>query len=138
MTTGSNGITRLAALAVLGLPEHASSRDITQAFRRLAKATHPDRNGTTETATAVHPAATDNELRFAVLVDAYHALASTPQPTPPSRGSPSSRADTLGPVFVPVRVRQPPRQSPARPPIVAGPVHITPSPAPASQPRSSS
>ena len=41
--TRSNRITRSAALALLGLPGDASPRDITQAYRRLAKATHPDR-----------------------------------------------------------------------------------------------
>ena len=43
--TRSNGITRSVALALLGLPGDASPREITRAYRRLAKATHPDRTG---------------------------------------------------------------------------------------------
>ena len=36
---------RAAALAVLGLPEQATGEQILRAYRRLAKATHPDANG---------------------------------------------------------------------------------------------
>ena len=74
-----------------------------------------------EGAAVSHPEATGAEQRFAVLADAYHALAST---SPASHGDQTGPSTTHGPVSVPVRVRRPPEQ----PPIVAGPVRITPSP----------
>jgi len=141
--TPSNGLTRAAALALLGLPRDASPRDITQAYRRLAKATHPDRvslPGATAPVDPPDPAATDSQRRFALLADAYHALASTPEnslaQTPPSGLTPPSDTATIpGAVSIPVRVRRPPRERADRPPIVAGPVNITPSPPPAGTPR---
>jgi len=129
--TRSKGITRSAALALLGLPGDASPREITQAYRRLAKATHPDRTGATNEATTAHPAATDTEQGFAALADAYHALASTPPTSPPDRTPPPTPSASRGPVSVPVRVRHSPQQPPEQPPIVAGPVRIIPSPSPA-------
>ena len=135
--TGSNKVTRSAALALLGLPADACPRDITRAYRRLAKATHPDRLSAPAAAALGDPAASEPQERFARLADAYHALASTPE-TSPSETSPSGRTPSLDPstpgaVSVPVRVRKAPGQPPERPPIVAGPVHITPSP-PAARP----
>ncbi len=115
------GMTRSAALALLGLDHDASPRQITQAYRRLAKTTHPDRTTPPEGAAVTHPDATGAEQPFAVLADAYHALAST---SPPDHRDQTGPSTTHGPVSVPVRVRQPPEQ----PPIVAGPVRITPSP----------
>ena len=133
----SNGITRSVALALLGLPGDASPRQITQAYRRLAKATHPDRTSAPAAAALTDPTGSDQE-RFARLADAYHALASTPQTSPPET-SPSDRRPSTDPpspgaVSVPVRVRKAPGEPPERPPIVAGPVHITPSPPPAAKP----
>lgn len=100
--TDSTGLPRLAALAVLGLPTHASASEITQAYRRLAKTTHPDVTGRLDQ---------DAGRRFAALTDAYDAL-TTSSPTP-AESVPLRR-----PVSVPVRL--------ARPPITAGPVRITP------------
>ena len=135
--TRSNGITRSVALALLGLPGDASPREITRAYRRLAKATHPDRTSAPAGADLPDPGASDQQ-RFARLADAYHALASIPQTSPPET-CPSSRAptpepSTRGGVSVPVRVRRASGEPPERPPIVAGPVHITPSPPPAAKP----
>lgn len=135
--TRSNGITRAAALALLGLPGDASPREITQAYRRLAKATHPDHGNAPAAADATGPGASDQQP-FARLAEAYHALVSTPQTSPPQT-SPSGRAATPEPsahraVTVPVRVRMTPEGPPERPPIVAGPVHITPSSPPGAKP----
>ncbi len=135
--TRSNGITRAAALALLGLSGDASPREITQAYRRLAKATHPDHTNAPAAADVTGPGASDQQP-FARVADAYHALASTPQTSRPQT-SPSGRAATSEPsahraVSVPVRVRRTPEEPPERPPIVAGPVHITPSPPPAAKP----
>jgi hypothetical protein len=139
----SNRITRSAALALLGLPGDASPRDITQAYRRLAKETHPDRTGSA--AATADPVVTDSQQRFALLADAYHALASTPPSTPepsppdtspPDRTPPPAPFTTPGAVSIPVRIRRPADAPPERPPIIAGPVHITPSPAPAAPRRS--
>jgi DnaJ domain len=135
--TRSNRLTRSAALALLGLPGDASAHEITQAYRRLAKATHPDRTSASAAAAVADPAASDQQ-RFARLADAYHALASTPETSPPetspSGRTPSPDPSTAGAVSVPVRVRKAPGEPPERPPIVAGPVHITPSPPPAAKP----
>jgi hypothetical protein len=144
--TRSDRITRSAALALLGLPDDASPRDITQAYRRLAKQTHPDRMSTPPTPTTADGVVTDSQQRFAQLADAYHALASTSpsttEPSPPDT-SPPGRTPSPGPstapgaVSIPVRVRRPAEAPPERPPIIAGPVHITPSPPPAATPRRS-
>jgi hypothetical protein len=135
MMSGPSRITRSAALAVLGLPEHASPREITQAFRRLAKATHPDRTPTADVPTLAQAAPTDDAQRFTVLADAYHALAPTSEKTSSDPTTPPPPRVTGGPVSVPVRVRRPPGQPDEQPPIVAGPVCITPSPSPAPRPR---
>jgi hypothetical protein len=102
------GLTRSAALALLGLSAQASRGEVTQAYRRFAKATHPDIAG---------PGDPDAARRFAALTEAYHVLTLTPatpsRPVPPPRPRPS-----------PVRVR-----FAQQPPIVARPVRVT-SPAP--------
>jgi hypothetical protein len=137
--TRSNRITRSAALALLGLPGDASPRDITQAYRRLAKATHPDRTNATAAPTTADRVMTDSQHEFALLADAYHVLASTPESSPaetppPGRTSSPGPFTGPGPVSIPVRVRKPSREQPERPPIVAGPVQITPSAPPAAKP----
>ena len=104
---------RRAALAALGLPEHASARDITAAYRRLAKVTHPD---------AAAPADTDAARRFAALAEAYRMLSGPGAAPPPSDHHSSPGA---GPRRVPVRVRAPGTAEADRPPIIAGPVTIT-------------
>lgn len=135
--TSSNGLTRSAALALLGLPDDALPRDITAAYRRLAKATHPDRTSAPAAAALADPAASDSQQRFARVADAYHALASTPQTPPPETSAPGRTPpdpSTPGAVSIPVRVRKAPGAPPERPTIVAGPVHITPLPPPTAGP----
>jgi hypothetical protein len=100
---------RTAALAALGLSDPCSPREIAAAYRRLARATHPDSTGVLERDTAA---------RFTWLTDAYHLLVSgsdstTTSPAPPPGAARSSRRD---PPPVAVRYR--------RPPIVAGPVRV--------------
>jgi hypothetical protein len=90
---------------MLGLTARASAREVTQAYRRLAKTTHPDITG---------PRDHDAARRFAALTEAYHALTlASPTPSPP----------VLPPLRrpFPVRVRFSPQ-----PPIVARPVRVTP------------
>jgi len=99
------GLTRSAALALLGLTAQASAREVTQAYRRLAKTTHPD------IAAPRDPGAT---RRFAALTEAYHLLTLTSATPSPPVLPPLRR-----PFPVRVRFAQPP-------PIVAGPVRVTP------------
>ena len=112
---------RMAALALLGLPDLASAGDITRAYRRLAKTTHPDLTGALD-----H----DAGHRFAALTQAYRLLTSTPAPpspptptaataTTPAPGSPDPASPSRP---TPITVRF------TRPPISAGPVRITPPP----------
>ena len=108
--TEPSGLTRSAALAMLGLSARASAREVTQAYRRLAKTTHPDIAG---------PRDQDAARRFAALAEAYHLLTLTPATHSPPDPPPLRR-----PFPVLVRFAQPP-------PIVAGPVHVTsPDPSP--------
>ena len=113
---GDSSVERGAALTVLGLSESATAADVTQAYRRLAKVTHPDAAG---------PADRDAARRFSALTDAYRSLT-----TPPPRGSKAQPARPPTPAARPVRVRvrTPSTDEPGRPPIVAGPVRITPPP----------
>lgn len=112
---------RAAALELLGLQAGATREQITRAYRRLARITHPDVTGATD------PSASD---RFAAISDAYHRLAAAPSPRPTVVPEPVRRP-TQGPTQVPT---QRPVPGPewtvgagwARPPIVAGPVVITP------------
>jgi hypothetical protein len=98
-----SGLTRSAALAMLGLSARASAREVSRAYRRLAKTTHPDIAG---------PGDHDATRRFAALTEAYRLLTPTPTPSPPE--PPPLRHS------IPVRVRFA-QQSP----IVAGPVRVT-------------
>ena len=137
--TKSRGLTRPAALALLGLAGDASPRDITHAYRRLAKATHPDRLSTLPAPTMADPATSDSPPRFALLAEAYHALTSTPETArrdtcPPGRTPPPNPTTSPGAVSIPVRFKRPPGEPLERPPIVAGPVHVTPAPPPATKP----
>lgn len=86
---------RVAALTTLGLAAGATDEQITQAYRRLARAAHPDLTGRTDAAAGDW---------FAAISDAYHRLAAEP----------------------PVRPRPPRTPTWRRPPLVAGPVTITP------------
>jgi DnaJ-domain-containing protein 1 len=95
---------RAAALAALGLPEQAGMPEITRAYRRLARATHPDTTGRTDS---------EAGRRFAAVHDAYQLLVDEPaqQPAAPTRKQ--------------GQLRRPSAWRP-EPPIVAGPVVITP------------
>jgi hypothetical protein len=113
---------RVAASALLGLSEHATAQEITHAYRRLAKATHPDVTG---------PLNRDAASRFAALTAAYRLLldaASTPPPSAgpapsPSRPAPPSLWDVEGPrSAVPVPIRF------TGPSIIVGPVRVSPLP----------
>lgn len=102
---GPTPAARSAALAVLGLSDQASHRDVTRAYRRLAKTTHPDVTG---------PLDHDAGRRFAALTEAYHLLTGMPATPIVRTAPPASR-----PVTVSVRLTPPP-------PFVAGPVRVTP------------
>jgi hypothetical protein len=106
---------RRAALTVLGLSDDATAADITQAYRRLAKVTHPDTAGPTDR---------DAARRFSALTDAYRSLTAPPH---------GSEAHPVGPPRptgrpVSVRVRSAGTRKTEQPPIVARPVRITPAP----------
>ena len=107
-----------AAFAVLGLPTDATRIEIAQAYRRLARATHPDLSGEA-----------DAEERFAAISAAYEqATATVPEvpDAPPVRGvSPS-----------PGRTWRGARSSVPHAGVVAGPVHVSPLPPPPSPPSS--
>jgi curved DNA-binding protein CbpA len=111
---------RVAALAVLGLPARATGQQITDAYRRLARTTHPDATGRTDTAAG---------RRFAEISDAYHLLTDDPAAEQAvAQGEPTSAgrtAGTGGSPGQPRRTRWRGRDRPGRPPIVAGPVTIT-------------
>jgi len=114
---------RTAALALLGLSEPATAEQVTRAYRRLAKSTHPDVTG---------PLDRDAGSRFASLTAAYRLLldaSSAPPhpawspPSPPSPPAPTPPSEPRRPrTPVPVRVRF------TRPVISVGPVHISPLP----------
>lgn len=124
-----------AALAVLGLAEGADRVAITRAYRRLARATHPDRSE-----------APDAPSRFAAITAAYrralegaqtpeHADAVSGESTVRVRVHPA-RTDPLvwfAPAggLGPQDPRWPDFGAVGDPPIVAGPVRIHPAPAPA-------
>lgn len=104
---------RRAALAALGLTEEATPGEISRSYRRLAKLSHPDATG---------PNDTDAARRFTALNEAYRALTPTgSEAAPTGHDAPPER----GPHKVTVRIRT--AASPTEPPpIVAGPVIITP------------
>lgn len=71
-------LTRTAALAALGLPEGASTTEITRTFRRLAKRAHPD---------LADPTDPDAGRRFSALLEAYRTLTGEgPGPRAPAAG----------------------------------------------------
>jgi hypothetical protein len=127
--TDPSVVARLAALAVLGLPEQASARDITQAYRRLAKTTHPDLYEQRVESDLPHPATHDAGHRFAELTDAYRTLtAGSAAPVEEGAGDQTSPGVTPPPRSRPTPVTVRYSRPPTRPPIIAGPVHITPFP----------
>jgi hypothetical protein len=112
-------LARTTAYALLGLSEQATAEQVTHAYRRLAKSTHPDVTG---------PLDRDAASRFASLTAAYHLLLDASSAPPPSSSSPAappspppSEARTPR-TAVPVPVRF------TRPVISVGPVRISPLP----------
>jgi hypothetical protein len=109
-----------AAFATLGVAEDADRDAVTRAYRRLARATHPD----------VSPAA-DAAERFAALTAAYRrALDAAPTPSlaataPPIVVRTPFIHDCLHPSWAPFG-----HGGPRGPAIVVGPVRIDPSPRP--------
>jgi curved DNA-binding protein CbpA len=113
----------------LGLGANASTADISRAYRRLARALHPDsRPG--------DAAATD---RFQAVSDAYELLSDPARRTdwdrrhPRSRRSPGRSAPawrTTGPQIWPLSPAppNPPDVPSPRPALWAGPVHVEPAP----------
>jgi DnaJ domain len=121
--------TRREALAVLGLSSTATPAQITTAYRRLAKASHPDRTGETG------PAAID---RFTRVTLAYERLAASSPRSPRSphahtvdedpSGQPTAGAmHPTSPRHVSDPLSPRPRTR-AQPLLVAGPVFISPNP----------
>ena len=104
--TDEQTLGRAALLAVLGLPPDAVEPQISRAYRRLARQSHPD---VSDAAGGEGEAA----RRFREISDAYHRLLTLPVRPPASPPPPA-----------PVPTARPSR----RPPIVAGPVIVTPSP----------
>jgi len=92
-------VTDSEAEQLLGVTPGASPGELTRAYRRLARRIHPD--------VTDDPAAAE---QFRALTAAYQRLLAA-APGPPSRS-------------VPILVRR--TRSAARPPLVAGPVHVQP------------
>jgi hypothetical protein len=119
---------RAAALAVLGLSDHASPAQILAAYRRLARTTHPDATGRTD------PSAGE---RFAEIHDAFELLMrphrEDPEGLQPAGGSAEpARPASAPPPAHPAQPAQPRGPAPVRDrsarvrrPIVAGPVIVT-------------
>jgi hypothetical protein len=111
---------RRAALATLGLPDHATGRQITDAYRRLARATHPDTTGRTDDQAGTN---------FVAISDAYQLLTDQPDaPAPAADGAPAPTPRTRRAPDPWQQRPGPQRPASQRPPIVAGPVTVTPSP----------
>jgi curved DNA-binding protein CbpA len=119
---------RTAALALLGLPETATEAQIVHAYRRLVRATHPDVTGRTDPQAA---------REFAAIHNAYQRLTQRAenqvenQIGDPVEGSVGSSRQGLGDesAAAPEASRRPPMDVRAfgpRPPLVAGPVVVTP------------
>jgi DnaJ domain len=102
---------RAAAFRLLGIPADSDREAVLRAYRRQARLTHPD--------VSADPAAAD---RFAALTGAYRVASQAPGP---DREPAPSR-----PPFAPAQPTPPRPAGPAwsgpRPPIVAGPVRVTP------------
>jgi len=110
---------RLAALAVLGLQDPSSQHAITEAYRRLARQTHPDVAGDQRAGLG---------LSFTDVADAYRILR-TSTSAPVSSPTAPSPAPAVKPT---VQTRHAPavdievRTAVRRPAIVVGPVHVVP------------
>ena len=114
---------RSTALAALGLAEEATPAQVTAAYRRLARTTHPD----------LCPDQ-DAPARFAALTDAYRRAR---EDSPPERvavtwSAPEPTASHEKPF---IRLSASPAPQPRRQPdLIVGPVHVRPH-ARAGQPR---
>jgi preprotein translocase subunit Sec63 len=108
--------TRIDALSVLGLPGSATAEQITAAYRRLARATHPDHTGRTD------PAAAD---RFSQITRAYQRLAANAQANASSKAPVDQQAQRH--TGQAIHVSPPTAPLWPKPPLVAGPVVVTPS-----------
>lgn len=100
----------VAARRLLGVPADSDPAAVAQAYRRLARATHPDVSADPEAA-----------KKFAALAAAYRLLSAAP-PAPPAL-----RDETAPPAHRP----RPPQAfgvdpGASQPPLVAGPVRIRP------------
>ena len=113
-----------AAWALLGLAAGADHDQVTRAYRRLARATHPD----------VSPAP-DAATRFSTVANAYRRAVEAARVGAPGRGEVEAtvprapRPGWSGTGFTTVGAGARPIGRPYRPgnaPIVAGPVHIRP------------
>ena len=129
--TARTATARTAALRLLGLPASATEPQIVHAYRRLVRATHPDATGRADPCAA---------QEFVAIHDAYRLLTQPGQdPVEPVKGSrPQGPGDkSATPAEQPPRA--PGRWAPrSRPPIIAGPVLVTPlPPRGSSHPRSS-
>lgn len=113
---------RAEALAVLGLPVTASPAEVTGAYRRLAKLSHPDATGRTDG---------DAGESFAAITEAYQSLTAAdtarrpPRGSTPDTASPANRSTTRPTPTPRIRHDSMTLGTP-RLPIVAGPVTITP------------
>lgn len=128
-------ITRRAAFRLLGIPAGSDQEAVVHAYRRLARVTHPD--------VSTDPEAAD---RFATLTAAYRLVSQPPSPGPDPASSmgparhPRTSARTRealvdhwqapgwavlgeGPMFLSPSAPARPGQ---RPPIIAGPVMVSP------------
>jgi curved DNA-binding protein CbpA len=118
---------RSEALTVLGLPATATPEDVTRAYRRLAKSSHPDLTGRTDRTAG---------QQFAAITEAYRALlAPDEHRSEPSPGEPAASSTRPATPTDAARAATPPTRRPrsatrwiGQPPIVAGPVVITPYP----------
>lgn len=121
----ASGSERARLLAVLGLPASADDREVTRAYHRLARESHPDMSDSGASASDQHA------QRFLEVSDAYHRILAMPAPptasdnpvAPPAADRPSSQQPPVEPLGFsrPVAGRWP--RDPA---IVAGPVVVTP------------
>lgn len=125
---------RIEAFRLLGIPAGSGREAVVNAYRRLARTSHPD--------VSADPAAAG---RFAALTAAYRLVSEVPgpdaDPAPALRperhtGASAGDGEDLGNVWTalgsaygggwPVRMSPGPARSGQRPPIVAGPVRVRP------------
>ena len=94
----------LEAFRLLGIPQDSDRAAIAQAYRRLARTTHPDVSDQADAAE-----------RFADLAEAYRIASTSPGLRPPDRPGGAASVQWSG------------TRTPLGSPIVAGPVRVMPS-----------